>query len=447
MEVLYEIEFIMQTLGRGYLMQNATITELQEGIRLHVLNSTKFKSILFGLYIRRPLNKDEVSLNALLTRVIDRATENHPGLTDLNRALEMLYGGVLVSDIHKYGEKQMIQIKMTVADGRRIGDPDVFRNALTLFNEILNAPKLVDGGFDPEIFKSAKEGLASEIEARKEDKTMWAVSKCLETMCEEEAYALHEYGTLSGLEAITPKSLYAHFLKVLKTSEMDIVILGDVETADMVTLVKEKLTFEREALTVIPDEQVVVPVKAVKEKQGALDVNQARLVMGYRMNIPYSSPAYLPAFIGTLILGHGGSSRLFKEVREKASLCYSTFARAERYKSVMFIYAGIDVQHFEEAKALILKEVAALKAGDIQTEEIEIATKAFISSLESVSDFPNSYINYYFNQYLSDGVKDIAAYIEKIKAVTKDEIIAALAHFELDTIVFLRKELTHVENK
>jgi len=428
-------------------MQNASITELQEGIRLHVLNSTKFKSILIGLYIRRPLNKEEVSLNALLTRVIDRATAKYPGSTDLNRALEMLYGGVLVSDIHKYGEKQMIQIKMTVADGRRIGDPELFTNALSLFNEILNAPKLVEGGFDPEIFETAKEGLASEIEARKEDKTMWALSKCLETMCEEEAYALHEYGTLSGLEAITPQSLYAHFLKVLKTSEMDIVVLGDVETDDMVKVIQEKLHFDREPLAVIPEEKVVVPVKVVKEKQMDLDVNQARLVMGYRMNVPYNSPEYLPGFIGTLILGHGGSSRLFKEVREKASLCYSTFARAERYKSVMFIYAGIDAQHFVEAKRLILKEVEALKSGDIKDEEIEIATKAFISSLESVSDFPNSYINYYFNQYLSNGIKDIASYINKIKSVTKDEIIAALAHFELDTIVFLRKESAHVENK
>ncbi|MBS7527528.1 insulinase family protein [Fusibacter paucivorans] len=428
-------------------MQNLTVLDIQPGIKLHVLNATKFKSVLVGIYIRRPLRASEVSLNALLSRVIDRATTKYPGLTDINQALEMLYGGVLVTDVHKYGEKQMIQIKMTVADGRRIDDETVLPQAFELLNEILNAPKCVDGGFDPEIFETAKAGLASEIEARKEDKTMWTLSKCLETMCADEPYALHEYGTLAGLDAITPKQLFEHYQNVLKSSEMDIVVLGDVEADDIVTLIQDKLHFERGVLEKISKEKIIVPVEAVKTLKGTLDVKQARLMLGYRMNIPYDDPAYLAGFIGTLILGYGGSSRLFKEVREKASLCYSTFARAERYKAIMFVYAGIDAKNYDQALALILEEVKKLKEGQIETEDIEIATKAFVSSLESVSDFPNSYINYYFNQYLSGGELEVEAYIDKINAVTKMEIVEALNRFELDTIVFLSKEQLNDKNQ
>jgi predicted Zn-dependent peptidase len=428
-------------------MQNLTVLDIQPGIKLHVLNATKFKSVLIGIYIRRPLRASEVSLNALLSRVIDRATAKYPGLTDINRALEMLYGGVLVSDVHKYGEKQMIQIKMTVADGRRIDDETVLPQAFELLNELLNAPKCVDGGFDPEIFETAKAGLASEIEARKEDKTMWTLSQCLETMCENEPYAIHEFGSLEGLEAITPKQLFEHYQRVLKTSEMDIVVLGDIEPETVVSLIQREMHFERETLEIIPREQIIVPIESVKTVHNYLDVKQARLMLGYRMNIPYDDPAYLAGFIGTLILGYGGSSRLFKEVREKASLCYSTFARAERYKAIMFVYAGIDAKNYDQALALILKEVDKLVAGQIEDEDIEIATKAFISSLESVSDFPNSYINYYFNQYLSSGELDVETYIEKINAVTKAEIIEALKRFQLDTIVFLSKEQRNDQNQ
>ena len=428
-------------------MKNLSVLDIEKGIKLHVLNATKFKSILIGLYIRRPLCKAEVTLNALLSRVIDRATEKYPGLTDLNQALESLYGGVLVTDVHKYGEKQMIQLKMTVVDGKRIDDPKVLAKAFRLLNEILNAPKCVDGGFDPEIFEMAKVGLASEIEARKEDKTMWTLSKCLENMCATEAYALHEFGTIEDLEKITPQMLFEHYLKVIKSSEMDLIVLGDIEAEEVSALIKEHVEFKREELTVIPEELIMVPVNEVRTIHDYLDVTQARLMLGYRMNISYDDPMYLAGFIGSLILGYGGSSRLFKEVREKASLCYSTFARAERYKSIMFVYAGIDSKNYDQALSLILSEIDKLKQGEIDQEEIEIATKAFVSSLESVSDFPNSYINYYFNQYLSKGELSLEKYIEKINAVTKEEIVEALDRFALDTIVFLSKEYAHDENE
>lgn len=422
-------------------MQNLSVMDIEKGVKLHVINATKFKSILIGIYIRRPLRKEEVTQNALLSRVLDRATAKYPGLTDLNQALEMLYGGVLVTDVHKYGEKQILQLKMTVADGNRLEDPEVLPQAFEFINEMLNKPKIIQGGFDPEIFQMAKVGLASEIEARKEDKTMWTLSKCLEAMCEDEAYALHEFGSIEDLETITPRSLYDHYKHVVESSEMDIVVLGNVEPEEIKGLIHKHIEFKRSELVTIPKERIVKVVKEVKTIHDYLDVSQARLMLGYRMNIPYEDPLYLAGFIGSLIFGYGGSSKLFKEVREKASLCYSTFARAERYKSIMFVYAGIDAKNHDQAKDLILSEFHKLKMGEITAEDIEIATKAFVSSLESVSDFPNSYINYYFNQYLSGGELTVEKYIDKINAVTKAEIIEALNRFELDTSVFLSKEL------
>ena len=47
---------------------------LYPGVELHLVKSNKFKTVLFGIYMKRPLVREEVSLNAMLSRVIDQAT-------------------------------------------------------------------------------------------------------------------------------------------------------------------------------------------------------------------------------------------------------------------------------------------------------------------------------------------------------------------------------------
>jgi len=141
-----------------------------------------------------------------------------------------------------------------------------------------------------------------------------------------------------------------------------------------------------------------------------------------------------------VILGGGGSSRFFKVVREKEGLCYSIYSRLEKYKSIMIVYAGVDFENFERAERLVGEQIDDIKAGNISDEELEIAKKTLISNIQSISDYPNSYINYYYNQLISDSLIDGDAYIERINSVTKESIVQALAEMRLDTVARLTKE-------
>lgn len=424
------------------MTNQSQIIHIDEGVRLHLIDTQKFKTLLMGVYIKRPLNIEEVSLNAMLSRMIDRSTASHPGITDVNKTLENLYGTLLVSDVHKYGEKQMIQIKLNVPDEKLIGDPSLYKKVLSLLNEVLNHPNIIDEGFDPQIFEQAKEGLITEIKNRKEDKAMWALSRCLENMCQDEPYALHEYGLIEAIEKMTPQALLSHFYEIMATSEIDILLNGNVDES-IVDLIKETLTFKRGELKVLPEEQVVYHVDEVKSVTEYDEGKQARLVLGYRMNIPYSDDKYLPALLGSVILGYGGSSKLFRIVREKESLCYSIFARTEKYKSVMYVYAGVEPQKADQAEKLMKSIFESMKTGDITNEEVEIAKSNLISSLFSITDFQNAYLNYYYSQYLSGSAQTLDEYRDRIQKVTRESIIEAVQFFELDTVYLMSKEVTH----
>ena len=416
-----------------------TVT-LNEGINLHLLHSEKFKTVLFGLYIKRPLDRGEVALNALLSRVLDKATSEHPTARSLNQAFEDLYGSLIVSDVHKYGEKQMIQIKVQVPGEQYIGESDLYKRALGLVNAMINNPKIEGDGFDADLVSREKEGLISEIELRKDQKDSWAVSCCIETMCKSERYSIHEFGTVDEVSRITPKELYDHLNYIWAHSEIDICVIGDFEPSLMLDTVRDAIQFKRLGVTPLERESIFSIPEKVTYYDEAHDLTQGKMCLGYRVNLPFESPLYSAALVATVIMGGGGSSRFFKIIREREGLCYTIYSRMEKFKSIMLVYAGVDFENFEKTEALVEAIVADVKAGNISDEELEIAKKTIVSNIRSVSDYPNSYINYYYNLLISGDVLDDEKYTARILAVTKEDIASALENMKLDTVVRLIKE-------
>ena len=245
------------------MINRKTTVNLHDGVNLHMVHSDKFKTVLFGLYIRRPLNESEVAYNALLSRVIDKATSKLPTERALNQALEMLYGSLIVSDVHKYGEKQMLQIKLQVPGETFIGDSTLYKGVIEILNDMFNNPRLIDGGFDPEIVRREKEGLISEVELRRDNKEGWVVSTCIETMCKDEIYRIHEFGTIEAIKEITPVALYEHMKHIWKNSEIDICIIGNFDEAMMMDTINTALTFERGSIVKLSRENIFVIPQSV----------------------------------------------------------------------------------------------------------------------------------------------------------------------------------------
>lgn len=422
------------------MINSKATVALKKGVNLHMLHSEKFKTVLFGLYIKRPLNKEEVSLNALLSRVIDKATEKMPSSREMNQAFESLYGSLIVSDVHKYGEKQMIQLKIQVPGEKYIGTTGLYRQVLTLVNDMINHPRLVDGGFDPEVVEREKEGLISEIELRKDQKDSWAMSCCLETMCKDELYSIHEFGSVDKVAEITPIALYEHLRSIWRSSEIDICVIGDFNEKEMTEAISESLVFERDEILPLIREKIHYLPESVTYYDEPHDLTQGKMCMGYRVNVPYESPLYTAVLVASVILGGGGSSRFFKIIREQEGLCYTIYSRLEKFKSIMMVYAGVDFENFEKTEQLVEAQVQDLKDGNITDEELEIAKSTVISNIRSISDYPNSFINYYYNLLVSERDIDDEQYIERIKNVTKMDIVSALAQMKLDTVARLTKE-------
>ena len=119
-----------------------------------------------------------------------------------------------------------------------------------------------------------------------------------------------------------------------------------------------------------------VQVEGERVFEESLDVNQTVLVMGYCTNCTYLDDDYYALLVGNGVLGGFPHSKLFMNVRERASLAYSVGSSIEGSKGLLTIVAGISDDSREQAVEIINEQVNAIKGGRISPEELEQTKRA-----------------------------------------------------------------------
>lgn len=79
-----------------------------------------------------------------------------------------------------------------------------------------------------------------------------------------------------------------------------------------------------------------------------------------------------------------------------------------------------------------------MKNGDFSEEDIDNAKKYMVSGIKTVADEQDSEMTYYFGQEISGKLTEFEEYINKINAVTKEEIQEIANNISINTIYFLK---------
>ena len=139
-----------------------------------------------------------------------------------------------------------------------------------------------------------------------------------------------------------------------------------------------------------------------------------------------------------IILGESATSKLFQNVREKASLAYSARSSYIRQKNNIFIKCGIEIKNYEKALNIIYKQLDDMKQGNFTDEDIENAKKYMINGINSVEEEQDTQITYYMGQELSGLNTSLEEYKNKIQELTKKEIVDIANKIQINTVYFLK---------
>jgi predicted Zn-dependent peptidase len=169
------------------------------------------------------------------------------------------------------------------------------------------------------------------------------------------------------------------------------------------------------------------PFKIVHRKK----IEQTHLILG-RQSIAVDDPNRFVMLMLTNVLSGGMSSRLHQNIREKYGYCYTIHAFNHSYADSGYfgVYTGTDVQHLEEMKTLIFKELLELAKTPVpESELLEAKTQLKGKMLISQEGMSNRMMRiaknelYYGRQYSLDEL------VSNIEAVTSQQLHAFCTSF------------------
>ena len=134
------------------------------------------------------------------------------------------------------------------------------------------------------------------------------------------------------------------------------------------------------------------------------------------------------------------TSKLFQNIREKLTLCYSIGSVYYSVKGVVTVSAGIDFDRKDCVREEILHQLDACCRGHISQTELTAAREALCSSLRATHDSPGSIEGYYATAALSGLGMTPEQYMHAVEAVKKEQVVSCARQMELHTTYFLRGE-------
>lgn len=416
---------------------------LLPGVELRCCRDGRFKQGCLTVQLIRPMRQEEAAMNALIPTVLLRGTTKHPDLRSVTMLLDDLYGAAVSPLVRRVGDYQTVGLSAGFMDQRFALPGDRVLEPLVAFlREVLMDSPLEDGGFCREFVESEKKNLISTIESDLNDKHAYSMNKLMRILCKEDAFGIPRLGEKEQVAAIDPKVLYAHYRQILKDSQIRIFYVGSEAPERVAELVRPLFAgLDRQPMTLAP--QTVLRQSEKKQDTECLEVAQGKLCMGFTTPIHIRESRFAAMQVMNTVFGGGMTSKLFQNVREKQSLCYSIGSGYYGTKGILVVYAGIDFDKETTVREEVLHQLELCRRGEISEEELTAAKEALISSLRSTHDTPGSIESYYATAALSGIGMDPWQYMAAVEAVTTQQVAEAAQSVSLHSTYFLKGVQCH----
>lgn len=412
--------------------------ELAEGVRLTCVSTDAFKTAAFSAAFVLPLGAENAPF-ALLPYLLYRGTEHCPNLTMLGETLDGLYGARVEPFVRKVGESLSIGFVAAGVDAGSVpAEEDPTGQIAHLLCDLMCRPWLENGRFRAAETESERQNLIDRIRALKNNPRTYAVRRTQEIMCKDEPFGACEYGSVEGVQALTPDLIWAAYQEVLQHARVELFYCGSADPVVVAAAFADGLTL----LASSDRYQTEVDVCRINCKPRTIvedyPANQGKLTLGLRTGLAGMDEAYPALMLYAAVLGGYTGSRLFVNVREKLSLCYYASATLDKVKGLMMIVSGIENDKYDQALGEILRQMEDLHAGGLTRDELEQARRTLISQIRSLGDSPLSLENYWHRQAVAGFTMTPEELIERLERVERGQVMAVGRQVALDLICFMK---------
>ena len=408
----------------------------KQAYKIHFIKTDKFKKVKIRINFKEKTTKEKVVYRNMLSLVLLEATKKFNTRRLLDIECENLYNIGVGAGTSNSGNYHLLRFNTTFLN-EKYTEKGMMEESFKFFLEFIFNPNVIDGKFESQTFNNAKNILKEDIESYADNPGRFAFSRIYEIMCPNSVIKYRSTGYIEDLEKVTEENLYEYYKELLTNNEIDIFIIGNIDVKQMEKIIADNFNIDsikhEQLAHIVKQDDFRKEPRIIKENK---NINQSILILGSKLKDITEFERKYVLVLYNYILGGSADSKLFKEVREKNSLCYSISSTHSGIANLEFISAGIDKENYDKAVELIKAEIKNMEDGNFTEEDINQAKITFLASLKEIEDTANGIINIYeAHEYLDyDLLEERAKEIEK---VTKEDIINVSKKMYLDTIYLL----------
>ena len=403
---------------------------------LHLINTDKFKTITIKVVFSRPIKKDEITMRNVLSDVLLQSSKNYESRRELTIKAEELYAADVFNNTQRIGNYILTSFNLQVLNDKYTEDGN-FEEAVKFLSEIIFNPDIKNNAFKEDKLDLVLSNVKVALESLKEDATNYSLLRLMEAYDKDSPVSYRMVGYLEDIDKIKTDTLYEYYQKMIEYDYVDIYVVGDIENNTIQEIMKKYFKFRK--VKKIKPSYNIEPKKTRKRRllaKETIENNQSKLAIACTISKASKYEINYPLVLANIIYGGGPDSKLFKDVREKNSLCYSIYSYPVKLDNLLIISAGIDKENYNKSLELTTELLKDMKKGKFTDKDINIAKEYYNTACEEVEESEYKIINEYLSQEIL-GVEPLEERVKIMNNVTKKDIVKVIKKIDMDTVFIL----------
>ena len=403
---------------------------------LHLINTDKFKTITMKVVFSSPIKKDEITMRNVLSDLLLQSSKNYESRRELTIKAEELYAADVFNNTQRIGSYILTSFNLQVLNDKYTEDGN-FEEAVKFLSEIIFNPDIKNNAFKEDKLDLVLSNVKVALESLKEDATNYSLLRLMEAYDKDSPVSYRMVGYLEDIDKIKTDTLYEYYQKMIEYDYVDIYVVGDIENNTIQEIMKKYFKFRK--VKKIKPSYNIEPKKTRKRRllaKETIENNQSKLAIACTISKASKYEINYPLVLANIIYGGGPDSKLFKDVREKNSLCYSIYSYPVKLDNLLIISAGIDKENYNKSLELTTELLKDMKKGKFTDKDINIAKEYYNTACEEVEESEYKIINEYLSQEIL-GVEPLEERVKIMNNVTKKDIVKVIKKIDMDTVFLL----------
>lgn len=311
--------------------------------------------------------------------------------------------------------------------------PHDFAELAPLQLDVLLNPSIPDDAFERE-----RHVVLEEIRRSEDNPRRRTYFRAIETGFEKLPYRRPVLGPASVIENLQAQQMRDFHNFWYQPQRMTAAVVGNLESDRLIELVSEAFAqlYQPKNVVPVPTFSDLAPEPAftdiVRRDYEDEQIQQARLVMMWRVPGFNQLAETYGLDLLAMILGQGKVSRLYRDLREQVGLVsqISVSNFTQKQQGVFYLSAKLPAKNIAKVEAAVLGHIKKIQQDSVLEQELErvktqIANR-FIFGNERPGDRTNLY-GYY--QSMFGSLDPALNYVDRIQRITTDDIQAATRQY------------------